>query len=129
MMKEIDAGGRHFELYTFRGNGDSPGDSGSPAARQQRPNPPPVELLSGWPVSVPSEISIPVRSKGDILVACQRGEKLATQWGFQAEDRSLVTNVMSELARNILRCSQKGEAVLRVPAAGENWVVVVAAFA
>lgn len=129
MNKQIDVGGRRFGLHVSRGNGACPEDSTSRAASEQRASVPPVEILCGWPVSVPSEISVPVRLQGDILIACHKGKTLATQWGFQANDQSLMIHVLSELARNILRCSQPGEASLRISAAGAGWVVVVSAFA
>lgn len=124
MWKEIDTHGRHFELYTSRGNGLRP-----ITARRQGPRALQRKALPAWPLFSQGEIHAAVHSKSDILAACQKGCALVAQLGFPPDDGPLITNVLSELAGNILRCCQQGATHLRVLEKQNRWVVVVSAFA
>jgi len=59
-------------------------------------------------------IRVPIAFDRDIIVARQRGRRLAKESGFLSSDATLIATVISELARNMLRFAGQGEIILRV---------------
>jgi len=62
---------------------------------------------------VENEISVPINSDQDVVVARHKGRGLATELGFSASDSTLLATAISELARNIVSYAGRGEIVLR----------------
>lgn len=58
------------------------------------------------------ETRIRIRSNEDIVAARRAGSMLVQKMGFSGSRRTLVTTVLSELARNILLYGRGGEIVL-----------------
>jgi serine/threonine-protein kinase RsbT len=48
------------------------------------------------------EISVPILSDGDIVIARQKGCELAVELGFSQSEAVLIATIISELARNII---------------------------
>src|SRR5689334_14592038 len=66
-----------------------------------------------WSAQLVSEITVPILSPRDILDARQKAWALATELGFSPVDATLVATTISEVARDILLCSDRGEVVLK----------------
>ncbi len=64
------------------------------------------------PTIHPAKI-LPIQRETDIVLARQEGRALAQKVGFSAVDQARVTTAISELARNILVYSQRGQVTLR----------------
>jgi serine/threonine-protein kinase RsbT len=60
------------------------------------------------------EVRVPITADRDIVVARQRGERMARDVGFPSPDPTLIATAISELARNIVRYATRGEVILRV---------------
>ncbi|TMQ01854.1 MAG: anti-sigma regulatory factor [Verrucomicrobia bacterium] len=58
------------------------------------------------------ELSVPIKSAADIVVARQKGRALAIQLGFAGSDPTVIAAAISEVARNIVNHAQHGEIVL-----------------
>ena len=58
------------------------------------------------------ELSVPIKSAADIVVARQKGRALAIQLGFAGSDPTVIAAAISEVARNIVNHAQQGEIVL-----------------
>ncbi|MDM8520433.1 anti-sigma regulatory factor [Anaerolineales bacterium HSG6] len=58
------------------------------------------------------QITIQIRRESDIILASQRGRKLADTLGFSNNDQVLVVLAISEIAHNILRYATKGEVTI-----------------
>ena len=54
------------------------------------------------------EISVPINTDSDIVVARQKGRELATGLGFSSIDSTIIATAISELARNIVLYAQRG---------------------
>lgn len=130
MRSESKMRSRYFELHRGRGDGAAPSDSRPiPTARMQGQGALRIAMAPESSSSEQKEIYVSVRSERDLLTACQKAQALAAQLGLPSREKMLLSSVLSELARNILRCSRRGETVLRAVHEKGRWVVVVAAFA
>ena len=74
------------------------------------------------------EIHVSIGSDSDIVTARQKGRALLAELGFSITDTVMVATSISELARNIVLYSGRGEIVLGVAVndLGKSGVVVVA---
>ena len=72
------------------------------------------------PSEAETEVSVPVGSDADIIIARQQGRALAEKAGFSGSDLTLVATAISEVARNIVEHARRGEVVLRMIHQGEN---------
>lgn len=63
---------------------------------------------------VADEVRVPIDGDTDIVAARQSGRKLAGYCGFPSLDQVVVSTVVSELARNIVRYASRGEIILRL---------------
>lgn len=63
-------------------------------------------------------LKIPIRAVADIVTARHHGREEASKCGFSNTDSTLITTVISELARNILLYAEEGEIILEC--ASEN---------
>ena len=69
-----------------------------------------------------------IGSDADIVVAREKGRKLAAQCGFPSTDLAVIATAISELARNIVHYAGRGAIILRlVDEKGRRGVEVVAA--
>lgn len=59
------------------------------------------------------EMTIPIGSEVDIVMARQRGRALAAECGIAGSDLTLVATAISEVARNIVHYAKQGEIILR----------------
>ncbi|MGA7964887.1 MAG: ATP-binding protein [Gammaproteobacteria bacterium] len=57
-------------------------------------------------------VKIPIRAVADIVIARQHGREEASKCGFSNTDSTLITTIISELARNILLYADEGEIIL-----------------
>jgi serine/threonine-protein kinase RsbT len=77
---------------------------------------------------IADEVRVSIDGDADIVLARQKGRKLASQCGFPSTDLAVVATAISELARNIVRYAVRGEVVLRlVDDNGKRGIEVVAA--
>lgn len=60
------------------------------------------------------EIQVAINSDQDIVSARQKGRQMAAELGFSAGDATLIATAISELARNIVSYSRKGEITLKM---------------
>ena len=73
------------------------------------------------------EISIPVSSASDIVTARLAGRDVAERAGFKSTDLTVVSTVISEMARNILDSSLPGEIAISIcQESGKAGIVVIA---
>jgi len=72
------------------------------------------------PSEAETEVSVPVGSDADIIIARQQGRALAEKAGFSGSDLTLVATAISEVARNIVEHARRGEVVLRMIHQGEK---------
>jgi serine/threonine-protein kinase RsbT len=80
---------------------------------------------SGIPMT--PEISVPILSDGDIVVARQKGCKLAVALGFSRSEAVLIATVISELARNIILYAGHGGIYLsRAEAINKSGIEIIA---
>jgi len=66
-----------------------------------------------WSGQLVSEITVPITSDRDILAARQKAHALAKKLGFSSVEGTLVATTISEVARDILVSSGRGEVVLK----------------
>ena len=59
------------------------------------------------------ELSVPIVSTDDVIVARQTGRALAADTGFSTSEATLIAAAISELARNIVKYASRGEILLR----------------
>jgi serine/threonine-protein kinase RsbT len=59
------------------------------------------------------EVSVPIKSDRDIIIARQRGKELAASIGFSGTDLTLIATAISELSRNIVNYAKAGEITLK----------------
>jgi serine/threonine-protein kinase RsbT len=77
---------------------------------------------------IADEVRVSIDGDADIVLARQKGRKLASQCGFPSTDLAVVATAISELARNIVRYAVRGEVILRlVDDNGKRGIEVVAA--
>jgi len=62
---------------------------------------------------VEAELSVPIASDSDILMARQLGRQVAARTGFGEGDQTVIAAAISEVARNIVRYATRGEILLR----------------
>ena len=62
--------------------------------------------------SVNEQLSVPIESAADIVLARQKGRALAIQLGFAGSDPTVIAAAISEVARNIINHAKRGEIVL-----------------
>ncbi|HTF57060.1 MAG TPA: ATP-binding protein [Planctomycetota bacterium] len=55
------------------------------------------------------ELTIPIESERDIVIARRRGRELAARIGFSATDQISIATAISEISRNVLESVQGGE--------------------
>jgi serine/threonine-protein kinase RsbT len=72
-----------------------------------------------------SDVCIPIRSEGDIVVARQQGRNLAAPLGFSRGDLALIATAISELARNIIQYATQGEVIVKLVQSPRRGIVVV----
>jgi serine/threonine-protein kinase RsbT len=78
-------------------------------------------------VGVSVEVSIPIESELDIVVARRQGRELAASLGFSSAEQTLLATAISEVARNIVTFAARGVIVLsRLDDAGRQGIMVVA---
>lgn len=78
-------------------------------------------------MSISSEISIPIRSDIDVVLACHKGRNLATQAGFLTNEQVIIVISISEVAYNILKYAHCGQVHLRLfRRAGRSGLEIVA---
>lgn len=58
------------------------------------------------------EISVPITSDADIVIARQEGRSMAERLGFTATDQTIIATAISEVARNIIKFAKRGEVIL-----------------
>jgi serine/threonine-protein kinase RsbT len=63
---------------------------------------------------VASEIRVPVRTDGDVVLARQQGRALARELDFSATDTTLIATAISEVARNIINYATEGEIMIAI---------------
>ena len=56
-----------------------------------------------------TEIHMPIMTDTDIVVASQKGRKLAQEYGFSITDQFITATVISEVAHNIVDYAKRGE--------------------
>lgn len=79
------------------------------------------------PVSILSEIRVPINSDVDIVTARQQGRTLAQRAGFNGTDLTVISTAISEIARNIVEHALPGELTITTTnEAGKVGIVVVA---
>jgi serine/threonine-protein kinase RsbT len=72
-------------------------------------------------------ITVSIRSAADIVAARQKGRALASRFGFNGSDLTVIATAISELARNILEYAKTGEIRLSLAQkAGRNGLMIVA---
>jgi serine/threonine-protein kinase RsbT len=72
-------------------------------------------------------ITVPIRSAADVVAARQEGRALASRFGFNGSDLTVIATAISELARNILEYAKTGEIRLSLAQkAGRNGLMIVA---
>lgn len=73
------------------------------------------------------EITISVSSASDIVTARLAGREVAERAGFKSTDLTVVSTVISEMARNILESAFPGKiAISMCPESGKAGIVVIA---
>jgi len=83
--------------------------------------------MSAAPPDGSGEVSLPIATDTDIVVARQEGRALAARAGVVATDLTLVATAISEIARNIVAHAGDGEmAMTIVEQAGRRGVMIVA---
>lgn len=55
------------------------------------------------------DVTVPIKSDRDIILARQRGKELAASIGFSGTDLTLIATAISELSRNIVIYAKAGE--------------------
>ena len=60
-----------------------------------------------------ADITVSIKRDTDILLACQKGRKLAAQLGLSGNDQVSVVIAITEIARNILRYAGQGKIELK----------------
>ncbi len=76
---------------------------------------------------MPEELSLPIKSDADIVVARQKGRALATDLGFSTTDATLIATAISELARNIVSYARAGQIALKAVMRGSTRGIMVTA--
>ncbi len=59
-----------------------------------------------------SETRVTIRQDTDIVLACQKGRRLAAEQGLSDNEQVVVVIIISELAHNIIRYATPGEIIL-----------------
>lgn len=73
------------------------------------------------------EVSVPIGSDSDIVVARQKGRAMAERVGFTGSNLAVVATAISEVARNIVEYAKEGEIVLKaIHQSGRQGLVVIA---
>ncbi len=67
------------------------------------------------------DVTVPINSDRDIILARQRGKELAASIGFSGTDLTLIATAISELSRNIVIYAKAGEISLK-PIRRENGI-------
>lgn len=74
-----------------------------------------------------AEMTIPIGSEVDIVIARQRGRALAAECGISGSDLTIVATAISEVARNIVHYAKQGEIILRpIAQGGRRGIVIIA---
>jgi serine/threonine-protein kinase RsbT len=76
-----------------------------------------------------ARVSVAVERDADVLLLCQKGRALAQEFGFDDGDQVAIAIAISELARNVLAGSGKGQITLhlaRQKDTGSQGIAVVA---
>jgi RNA polymerase sigma factor (sigma-70 family) len=68
--------------------------------------------------SVAGEVRIPIRSDADVVTARKQGRELAAQAGFSGTELTIIATAISEIARNIVMFTERGE--ITVSLVGDN---------
>jgi serine/threonine-protein kinase RsbT len=74
-----------------------------------------------------AETRIPIRGDADIVTARQRGRDIAAQLPFTHGELTMIATAISEVSRNIVRFSRRGEVVVSVVQEGKAQGVRVVA--
>ncbi|HKO84310.1 MAG TPA: sigma-70 family RNA polymerase sigma factor [Actinomycetota bacterium] len=68
--------------------------------------------------AVAGEIRIPIQTDADVVTARRQGRELAAQAGFSATELTIIATAISEIARNIVMFTERGEVLISL--VGEN---------
>jgi len=83
--------------------------------------------MSSPTTNVTREVHVHIDRDGDVVVARQTGRDLAKHAGFGCTDQTLITTVISELARNVLLYAGRGKMALTLAEQdGRTGIVVTA---
>ena len=63
---------------------------------------------------MPLEMRLPVASDTDVVLARERGRKIAAEAGFSRADQCLIATAISEVARNIVQYAGRGQIQLSI---------------
>lgn len=84
------------------------------------------ELRYARPGPADGSVRVPIARDADVVTARQRAREVAAELGFAATELTLVATAVSELARNVVRFAEHGEAVItRAEAPGRIGIQVV----
>jgi serine/threonine-protein kinase RsbT len=86
-----------------------------------------IQRSNGTAASSLDELCVVVRSADDVVRARGAARSLGTKLGFGVAEITLITTVVSELARNILRYAGRGEVLVAPTADGDRLGIVVVA--
>ena len=73
------------------------------------------------------EVRVPVTTDADVVVARQKGRRLAVDAGFTGTEPALIATAISEVARNIVKFAKRGEVVMALVTEDERTGLTVVA--
>ena len=78
-------------------------------------------------MSNPTELLVPIKAHGDVVLARQKVRDLASGLRFSGSEMTLIATAISEVARNIVIYAGSGEIVLRVVQRGLRCGILIIA--
>jgi serine/threonine-protein kinase RsbT len=78
-------------------------------------------------MSNPTELLVPIKAHGDVVLARQKVRDLASGLRFSGSEMTLIATAISEVARNMVTYAGSGEIVLRIVQRGQRRGIVVIA--
>jgi RNA polymerase sigma factor (sigma-70 family) len=84
-------------------------------------------LIGRTDVGSDERVAVRVEAAPDVVVARQKGRELAATVGFGPTDLTLIATAISEIARNIVKFTERGEVTIAVVEDGERRGVTVIA--
>ena len=76
---------------------------------------------------VAEEVSVPIRSEADVVVARQRVREFAAPLGFTSSDLTVIATAVSEAARNIVNYASRGEILVSATGQGRRRGIAIVA--